>query len=71
MPRPERYPEIAEDICKKIEAGKWEHQLPTTRDLVWHYRCSSRTILKVWDKLKADGIITTRPGKGSYVKKRS
>jgi DNA-binding GntR family transcriptional regulator len=66
-----RYHVISEDIVRRISTGDIADVLPTTRQCCEHYRASSRTILEVWDKLKADGIIVTRPGQGTYVKKRS
>lgn len=66
-----RVPVITEDMIKRIEAGEFDFRLPTTRETIKHYRASSRTIYQVWDGLKARGYTTTRPGKGTYIKKRS
>lgn len=69
--RPARHPSITEDMIKRIEAGEFDFRLPTTRETIKHYRASSRTIIHVWEALKAKGYTTTRPGKGTYIKKRS
>lgn len=69
--RPARHPSITEDMIKRIEAREFDFRLPTTRETIKHYRASSRTIDQVWEALKAKGYTITRPGVGTYIKKRS
>jgi len=66
-----RYPEIAKDIVRRIDAGEFDSGFPCSRFFALDYKASNRTIAKVWDKLKADGIIETKPGVGTYLKGRS
>lgn len=63
-----KYEKIAEDLTKKVKKGEITHRLPTYRQLVQDYNCSSRTIDQVLELLKSDGIIYTKLGKGIYVK---
>jgi DNA-binding GntR family transcriptional regulator len=65
----DRAKEIADDIEERIEEqfSGFRIKLPTTRELSTMYKTSSRTISTALDKLKARGVIHTRPGKGIYV----
>ena len=63
--------EIANSIERYIEKTPSMDKLPTTRELTDIYKTSSRTVAQAIDRLKARGVIFSRPGKGLYVKKRS
>lgn len=60
--------DIQDNIIPKLGA---EDKLPSTRELVELYKTSSRTLNQAIDRLKARGVITSRLGKGLYVKKGS
>lgn len=66
--RMHKYEKIAEDLTQKVKRGEITHRLPTYRQLVLDYHCSSRTIDQVLELLKSDGIIYTKYCVGIYVK---
>lgn len=63
----ERYKLIAEDIKCAIEDGKYRDKFPGYRELATQYGTSLRTITRVMDKLKAEKLIITTPGRHSKV----
>lgn len=69
--RPPRYPLIVADIKARIEKGDIKNRFPTYRQTVAYYNASSRTIDKVWEALKAEGLIECIPGQKTRLKKRS
>jgi GntR family transcriptional regulator len=42
-------------------------QLPTVRDVVEKLVINANTVLKAYRELEHDGLITTRPGQGTFV----
>jgi DNA-binding GntR family transcriptional regulator len=56
-----RYPDIAEDLAARIDAGEFgedkDYQIPTEKELVKHYRCSNRSVTTIVNILEAHGYI--------------
>jgi GntR family transcriptional regulator len=67
-----RYLQIADDLAQQIRekvlpAGE---QVPSESALMDRYGVSQGTVRKAMTELRATGLIETRHGKGSYVKRR-
>lgn len=62
--------QIYNDILSQIIKNQFAEgqQLPTERELVKRYDVSRPTISKALSQLQRDGLITRRPGSGSYVR---
>jgi GntR family transcriptional regulator len=63
------YRQIAEDLRQKIEAGELGHgtQLPTELELREQYDASRTTIRDAIRLLITRGLVTSRPGQGTFV----
>ncbi|MCC8336640.1 GntR family transcriptional regulator [Streptomyces sp. R1] len=67
-----KYLQIADDLVRQIK----EHvlapgdQVPSESELIKKYAASQGTVRKAFAELRATGLIETRHGKGSYVKRR-
>jgi GntR family transcriptional regulator len=70
-PRP-RHQQIAADLRAQIMAGDLPpgSQLPSTQHLVAEYSAANATIQKALSALKREGFLTSRAGKGVYVRDR-
>ncbi|MFI8995701.1 GntR family transcriptional regulator [Streptomyces sp. NPDC053542] len=67
-----RYLQIADDLIQQIEekvlpAGE---QVPSEAELMKKYAASQGTVRKAIGELRTTGLVETRHGKGSYVKRR-
>jgi len=64
------YREIADEIAEKIRSGQFERgaKLPTSRELAATHEVAFATVRRALAALRADGLIETRPGSGSYVR---
>lgn len=71
-PRP-IYLQIMEQVQQRIALGDWPagHPLPSIRELSAELRVSVITVKRAYFELERDGVITTRPGKGSEVAEAS
>ena len=58
---------IAATLGERIRAGKMPRKLPGETTLAARFQVSRTTIRQALDELGRDGLITTRPGKGSFV----
>lgn len=67
-PRP-IYLQIIEQVHQRIALGDWSagHPLPSIRELSAELRVSVITVKRAYFELERDGVIMTRPGKGSVV----
>jgi GntR family transcriptional regulator len=67
-PRP-MYLQIMEQIRHRIAVGDWPagQELPSIRALAADLQVSVITIKRAYLELERDGVIVTRPGKGSFV----
>ncbi|MEV8245895.1 GntR family transcriptional regulator [Streptomyces rochei] len=78
MPTPSRdsgkpkYLQIADDLVQQIKEQVLApgEQVPSESDLMKKYGASQGTVRKAFAELRATGLIETRHGKGSYVKRR-
>ncbi|NUS73444.1 MAG: GntR family transcriptional regulator [Corynebacteriales bacterium] len=63
---------VSDEIRASIENGELEpgQQLPTLEELARDYLCSLAVVRKALDLLRQQGLVITRQGKGSYVRKR-
>lgn len=67
-----RFREIADDLRAAVEAGQLPvgAVLPSEADLVAEHGVSRATVRRALALLEADGLISTHPGKGRYVRRR-
>ncbi|MFE3645104.1 GntR family transcriptional regulator [Streptomyces sp. NPDC059169] len=67
-----KYLQIADDLVQQIKGKDLPpgEQLPSESDLMEKYAASQGTVRKAFAELRATGLIETRHGKGSYVKRR-
>lgn len=63
------YQQLMDQICQRIVAGDWPagHELPSIRALAANVRVSVITVKRAYLELERQGVIMTRPGKGSFV----
>lgn len=63
------YQQIKEDLLAQINQGILHpgDKIPTEHELIQKYQVSRITVSKALNELKADGIITRFPNKGSFV----
>lgn len=63
------YGQIVEQVTAKILAGDWlpGQAIPSIRQLAAGSKVSVITVKRAYLELERDGIIVTRPGKGSFV----
>ncbi|MGH3294827.1 MAG: GntR family transcriptional regulator [Trebonia sp.] len=66
------YQQIAEDLRKQVEDGTLApgSQLPTELDLREQYSASRNTIRDAVKRLSSQGLIETKPGRGTFVTSR-
>jgi GntR family transcriptional regulator len=66
------YLKIAEDLEEQIKSGDLAEgsQLPTEADLKEQYGASRNTVRDAIQRLTGNGLIETRPGKGTFVTSR-
>ncbi|MFI6344950.1 GntR family transcriptional regulator [Streptomyces sp. NPDC050560] len=67
-----KYLQIADDLVRQIKEQILApgDQVPSETDLIKKYASSQGTVRKAFAELRATGLIETRHGKGSYVKRR-
>jgi DNA-binding GntR family transcriptional regulator len=67
-----RYRQIAAELRAAIEAGQLTagSALPSEADLIARHKVSRATVRHALALLKSDGLITTYPGRGRYVRGR-
>ncbi|MCX5439595.1 GntR family transcriptional regulator [Streptomyces sp. NBC_00569] len=67
-----KYLQIADDLVRQIKEQILApgDQVPSESDLIKKYAASQGTVRKAFAELRATGLIETRHGKGSYVKRR-
>jgi GntR family transcriptional regulator len=67
-PKP-MYLQLMEQICQRITAGDWPagQELPSIRGLAASVRVSVITVKRTYLELERQGVIVTRPGRGSFV----
>lgn len=60
---------LAEDLRTRIKAGEWASgdRLPTEAELGAHYEVSRSTVRQAVKSLEAQGLVSSRQGKGTYL----
>jgi GntR family transcriptional regulator len=63
------YQQIIDQVKRDIACGKLkkEERLPTVRQLAGQLAINPNTIAKAYQQLEREGIISTRPGAGTFV----
>ena len=66
------YHGIAHDLRELIETGALRpgQRLPSENQLRLSYGCAQSTVRRALEQLKNDGLVTTRPGAGTFVRER-
>ncbi|WP_025620195.1 winged helix-turn-helix domain-containing protein [Salinispora cortesiana] len=69
MPIPPTMDELISDLLKRIEAGEFRpgSQIPSTQELADHYDLSLSTIHRAVARLRGQGVLVGRPGRGVFV----
>lgn len=69
MPIPPTMDELLDDLLKKIRNGTYPpgSQLPSGRDLADSYDVSQSTISRAVARLREQGVLVGRPGRGVFV----
>ncbi|WP_156761688.1 PLP-dependent aminotransferase family protein [Microbacterium karelineae] len=60
---------IARGLAERIRSAPANAQLPSTRELVAEYGASPVTVQKALRALRAEGLIETRPGVGTFARR--
>jgi GntR family transcriptional regulator len=68
-PRP-RYQQLAALLREQINSGELSQgaRVPTEAELAEHYGASRNTVRLALDRLRAEGLLTSQQGKGSFVR---
>jgi len=63
------YQQLMDQICQRVVAGDWPagHEMPSIRSLAASARVSVITVKRAYLELERQGVIVTRPSKGSFV----
>ncbi|MCN0153179.1 winged helix-turn-helix domain-containing protein [Salinispora arenicola] len=69
MPIPPTMDELISDLLKRIELGVFQpgSQIPSTQELADHYDLSLSTIHRAVARLREQGVLVGRPGRGVFV----
>jgi DNA-binding GntR family transcriptional regulator len=67
-----RYAHIADELRARILAGRFrpDARLPSERALAEEFDVSRATIVSAFQRLRGEGLIETRRGGGSWVRRR-
>lgn len=73
MPIPPTMDELINDLLKRIEVGEFQpgSQIPSTQQLADHYNVSLSTIHRAVARLRKQGVLVGRPGRGVFVAESS
>lgn len=63
--------QLKEQIEKRIIEGHYKDRIPSERELIEEYRISRSTVREAIGQLVREGILERRPGKGTFVIKKS
>ncbi|KRN28160.1 transcription regulator [Lactobacillus selangorensis] len=61
------YHEIAEELVREIQAGRFENKLPSEAQLVKRYKVSRNTIRKAIDLVTQKGLVRRAQGSGYFI----
>ncbi|MFE1358821.1 GntR family transcriptional regulator [Streptomyces harbinensis] len=64
---------IAAEIRRRVMSGEWEpgRQVPTTENLMRDFSTSNVTVQRALKKLKVEGLLVGRTGRGVFVRERA
>ena len=67
------YLQIMDQVRRRIAVGDWPpgHELPSIRALAAATRVSVITVKRAYFDLEREGVIVTRPGRGTFVAERA
>jgi GntR family transcriptional regulator len=63
------YQQLMDQLCRRVVAGEWSagYELPSIRVLAAQVRVSVITVKRAYLELERQGVIVTRPGRGSFI----
>lgn len=61
------YRQIVELCFAKIQSGEWKDKVPSVRDFALELTVNPHTVLKAYDYLQREGIITPKRGMGMFL----
>jgi GntR family transcriptional regulator len=64
---PPPWRQVTADLRRRIQAGEWTGRLPSEKSIAQEYGVSVGTVRKALKQLRAEGLIHTDRGWGSYV----
>lgn len=64
------YLQVANDHEHRINAGEFKEKLPSERDLADEYETAYTTVRHAMAVLRERGLIVSRQGRGTYVRKQ-
>jgi GntR family transcriptional regulator len=64
------YEQLADLLGAAIKSGELAGRLPSAVQLAEQYKCSRDTVLRALAILKAEGLVTTSHGRGSFTVKQ-
>lgn len=65
------YLQLVQQVKQALRLGylKPGDQLPTVREVVLHLAINPNTVFKAYRTLELEGLVTSRPGLGTYIKR--
>jgi GntR family transcriptional regulator len=65
------YLQIVQQVKRALRLGRLEvgDQLPTLREVVGQVTINPNTVLKAYRELEHEGLVTSRPGQGTFVRR--
>jgi|HubBroStandDraft_4_1064222.scaffolds.fasta_scaffold108401_3 DNA-binding GntR family transcriptional regulator len=63
------YVQLADDIRRRCRSREWapDHRIPPITELMAEYQLSDRTVRQAIGLLVDEGLLVTKPGRGTYV----
>lgn len=65
------YVQVANDVERRINEGEITAKLPSERSLAEEYETAYTTVRRAMEVLRERGVIITRHGRGTFVKRAS
>ena len=63
------YMQVADDLERRISDGEIEIKLPSERELAEDYGVAYTTVRRAMEVLRERGLIITRHGRGTFVRR--
>ena len=63
------YQQIADYVCDKVVGREWseDERIPSARDMGVMLQVNPNTVIRAFDKLQGEGIVSNRRGVGYFV----